>query len=548
MKIKLVMKFLQWSAITILAVGPLLFSACGKGESPGQKIGDYTVSLQVKPDPPAVGMNTFKVTVKDATDKPVTGATVHIHYSMPAMAGMPAMANEAETQHIGNGAYEAQIDLGAGGKFPWDVKVEVAQGQNILAVTQWQVTPGTKGIKFVSGEGGAGEGEVDYYTCTMHPSVKQKEPGKCPICAMDLVPVYKEGASPQAGIQEKQVRTVNVPLYQQQLIGVQRDTVKVQPVAQTIRTVGHVTYDETRIATINLKFSGWIEKLYVDYTGQFVKQSQPLFDIYSPELVATQEEYLQTLRDASQELRLAELNNLTNDADNRENSLLKSSRDRLLLWGITEKQIEEITQKGTPQLTLRFYSPINGYVVEKNAFEGRHAKVGTDLYTITDLSIIWVHADIYEYELPYVKVGQKATITLSYDPSAEYTGRVDYIYPTLQARTRTAKVRLIFSNPDLKLKPDMYADVEIAGEQGEQLTIPETAVLNTGVRQLVFVDRGNGRFEPREIKLGIKAGRYYTVLEGLEPGEIVVKSGNFLIDAEAHVQGVLQTMQPEPEE
>lgn len=393
--------------------------------------------------------------------------------------------------------------------------------------------------------------EIDYYTCTMHPSVRQKEPGKCPVCAMDLVPVYKEGAAPQSEFGHKKIRTVNIPLYQQQLIGVQRDTVKVRPVAQTIRTVGHVVYDETKIATINLKFSGWMAKLYANYTGQFVKKGLPLFDIYSPELVATQEEYLQTLRSeaSGQELRLTGLSNrTTDDANNRENSLLKSSRDRLLLWGISEKQIAELTKTDTPKLKLTIYSPLSGYVLEKNALEGRHAKAGTDLYTIADLSTIWVHADIYEYELPFVKVGQKATIRLSYDPGAEYTGRVDYIYPTLQARTRTAKVRLVFPNPNLKLKPDMYADVEIADEQEERLIVPETAVLNTGMRHLVFVDRGDGRFEPREIKLGVKAGRYYTVLEGLEPGEVIVKSGNFLIDAEAHVQGVLQTMQPELEE
>lgn len=374
-------------------------------------------------------------------------------------------------------------------------------------------------------EGHAHENEIDYYTCTMHPSVKQKEPGKCPICAMDLVPIYKEGSVPQTDTGDKQARTVNVPLFQQQLIGVQRDTVKLQRVAKTIRTVGHVDYNETRVATINLKFSGWIEKLYVDYTGQFVKKGQALFEIYSPELVATQEEYLQTLTWAS-----------------RSNTLLKSARDRLLLWGISEKQIREIETTGAPKLTLTFYSPINGYVVEKNALEGRKAKEGMDLYTIADLSTVWVHVDIYEYELPFIKIGQTAEISLAYDPNVNYAGKVDYVYPTLESKTRTAKIRLVFPNPELKLKPEMYADIKIKVDQGEQLTVPETAVLNTGTRQLVFVDRGSGRFEPREIKLGTKVDRYYVVLQGLEEGEIIVKSGNFLIDAEAHVQGVLQTM------
>ncbi len=323
----------------------------------------------------------------------------------------------------------------------------------------------------------------------------------------------------------------------------QRDKVKLRPVAKTIRTVGHVAYNETKLATINLKFSGWIEKLYVDYTGQFVKRGQPLFDIYSPELVSTQEEYLQVFEEATRPASLASLDRQTSaTGDNKQNSLLKSARQRLLIWGISEKQIRAIENAGAPKLTLTFDSPITGHVIEKNALEGRHIKQGTDLYTIADLSTVWVHADIYEYELPFIKVRQTAEISLAYDPGVNYTGKVDYIYPTLESKTRTAKIRLVFPNPDLILKPDMYADVQIKVQQGEQLTIPETAVLNTGMRQLVFVDRGNGRFEPREIKLGAKVNRYYVVLEGLEEDEIIVKSGNFLIDAEAHVQGVLQTM------
>ena len=528
--------------VPLVFVGAIvLFSGCGNGDTPMQKVGDYVVALKVSPDPPAVGLNTFKVKLEDASAKPVNDASVHIHYSMPAMAGMPAMANETEAKPKGNGLYEAEIDLGGGGKFPWDLKLEVVQGQNILAVTQWQVTPGTKGIRFASAEsGGSGPGEVNYYTCTMHPSVKEKEPGKCPLCAMDLVPVYKEGGARQTDTADKQVRTVSVPLYQQQLIGVQRDTVTFRPVAKTIRTVGHVAYNETKLAAINLKFSGWIEKLYVDYTGQFVKKGQPLFDIYSPELVATQEEYLQTLAGVSQKSAITGLSN--GKKVNKENTLLKSARDRLLLWGISKKQIRDIESAGSPKLTLAFYSPITGYVIEKNAMEGRRVKEGADLYTIADLSTVWVHAAIYEYELPFIKVGQTAEISLAYDPNVTHVGKVDYIYPTLESKTRTAKIRLVFANPELKLKPNMYADVKIKVDQGAQLTVPETAVLNTGTRQLVFVDRGNGRFEPREIKLGTKVDRYYVVLEGLEEGEIIVKSGNFLIDAEAHVQGVLQTM------
>lgn len=490
--------------IGMLAVGVVL-AGCGSNKQPGQTVGDYIISFHTTPDPPAVGTNMFRVNFTDASGSPVTGATVRIRYSMPAMAGMPAMGDEVQARPAGDGEYRAEIDLGAGGKFPWDVTIQVSKDRETLISSQWQITPGSKGVKFVSAEG----------TGTAQPSQTRSS----------------------------SIQTVNVPLYQQQLIGVQRDTVRVMATAKTIRTIGHVAYAETKVAVINLKFSGWIEKLYADYTGKFVRKGEPLFDIYSPELVSTQEELLQSLRGASEEVRvLGQGDQTASDGRTRRNSLRQSVRNRLLIWGISERQIEQIARDGAPKLTLTFYSPVTGYVLEKNALQGRYAKAGTDLYTIADLSTVWVHADIYEHDLSLIRVGQKAIIRLPYDSSAEYRGKVDYVYPTLQNQTRTARLRLVFPNPDLKLKPDMYADVEIEADQGEGLAIPASAVLNTGLRQIVFVDRGNGRFEPRAIKLGPKAGRYYVVLEGLKEGEVIVKSGNFLIDAEAHVQGVLETM------
>lgn len=516
----------------------LILSGCGKPADTGNQIGDYRVSLTVSPDPPAVGLNTFRVKVDHISGQPVDNAVVHLYFSMPAMAGMPAMAHEATAQSQGGGLYKAEVDLGSGGKFPWDIRLEVVRGETILAVGQWQVTPGTKGIRFVSGE------------ATAERSGREGEGQGAPRRARNGMAGMamgegreKEAVAQPTEVKERQVRTVSIPLYQQQLIGVQRDTVALRPVAKTIRTVGNVAYNETKVAAVNLKFSGWIETLYVDYTGQFVKKGQPLFDIYSPELVSTQEEYLQVLREASRLVSLVSVDQEASGRRNdRQNTLLKSARERLLLWGISEEQIRQIENAQTPGLTLSFYSPITGYVVEKNALEGRYARQGTDLYTLADLSTVWVHADIYEYELPFIDTGQTARIRLSYAPGVDYVGKVDYIYPVLEPRTRTVKVRLVFPNPQLELKPDMYVDVHIDADLGRQLTIPETAVLNTGTRQLVFVDRGNGRFEPREITLGTKVDRRWVVLDGLEKGEIVVKSGNFLIDAEAHVQGVLQTM------
>ena len=268
MKRKLFSKTKELFTAVALAMAILLSVGCGKKQEwPTQNSAGYAFSLLVSPDPPSVGLNSFKVKVRDSTGKPVNKATVNIRYSMPAMAGMPAMGNETAAKPIGDGLYEAKIDLGSGGKFPWDIKIEVAKGKTILGVTQWQITPGTKGIKFAHSSGGSGKSGAAA-------GMKSGMPGM----ARD----------------QKNVRTIEIPLYQQQLIGVQKDTVKMENVFKTIRTFGRVTYNESRLTSVNLKFSGWIEKLHVTYVGQQVKRGEPLFDIYSPALVATQEEFLQT--------------------------------------------------------------------------------------------------------------------------------------------------------------------------------------------------------------------------------------------------------------
>ena len=528
---------------SLLAGISIFLVGCGQPEHIRHDVGAFTISMTVDPDPPAVGLNTFTVKLANNAGEPLSDALIHFHYSMPGMSGMPAMQGEVQAEEAESGSYQAEIDLGAGGHFPWHIRIELLKGQQTLGGSQWEVTAGTKGVKFISAEGGStGEGEIDYHTCTMHPSVKEKKPGTCPICGMDLVPVYKTTWGPNLEIAQKEPRTVNIPLYQQQLIGVQFDTVKAIQAEKTIRTVGIVAYDERKIAAVNLKFSGWIEKLFVDYTGKRVKRGDPLFAIYSPELVSTQMEYLQTLRDTSRGYTLTASGRNRVHHSSPQGSYARTAQERLLLWGLSKMQIEELSRRGAPETSVTFHSSVDGYVTEKNILEGSKAEAGTDLYTIADLETVWVYADIYEFELPLVRDEQKALITLSYDPGAMYVGKVDYIYPTLDKKARTAKIRVVVPNPDMKLLPNMYANVEIKIDMGIQLTVAETSVLDTGVRQLVFVDRGNGRFEPREVKVGSKVGRRYTVLHGLQPGEVVVKSGNFLIDAEAHVQGVLQTM------
>jgi len=392
-------------------------------------------------------------------------------------------------------------------------------------------------------EGHGQENEIDYYTCTMHPSIKSKDPGKCPICSMDLTPVMKKAQADTGKVD----LTFSVSPVKQQLIGVKFSTAEVVPLHKTIRAVGRVDYDERKLAVVNLKISGWIKDLLVDYTGQLVRKGQPLFTIYSPELVSTQEEYLQAQR-ALQSSQIAAAN-----TDNRPASaatvyinpqeVLNTARQRLLLWDLTEAQITELEKRGKPETYLTIYSPNNGHVINKMALKGMRVESGMELYKIADLSTVWVYADVYEYELPHVKLVQEAVVTLSYLPGETFSGKITYIFPYLNMNTRTARVRIELPNREGRLKPEMYANVEIHVDLGKQLAIPENAVLNTGTRQIVFVDKGNGLFEARFVKLGARADFLYEIKEGLAEGERVVSYANFLIDAESKVQGVLQRLE-----
>jgi Cu(I)/Ag(I) efflux system membrane fusion protein len=315
---------------------------------------------------------------------------------------------------------------------------------------------------------------------------------------------------------------------QQQLIGVTYETVERRPLTKVIRTVGRVEYDERKLAEVTLKIAGWIQDLYADYTGKPVQKGQPLFTLYSPDLVTAQEEYLLALRTAKG-LKESRVPGAKESAE----SLVRVSRNRLRLWDLTERQIRELEETGQPKLYQTIYSPVGGFVIEKAAFTGHRVEPGMVLYKIADLSTVWVHADIYEYELPFVREGQAATITLAYYPGRQWQGTVEYIYPYLDTQTRTNKVRIVFPNPDVKLKPGMYANMELHVNLGEQLAVPESAVLHSGTRALVFVDQGQGRLAPREVTLGAQADGYVGILSGLSAGERVVTSGTFLIDSES---------------
>ena len=367
--------------------------------------------------------------------------------------------------------------------------------------------------------GGADGDEIAHYTCSMHPSVKRDAPGTCPICSMGLVPVTRR---------EVETGVFVVDAARRQEIGVRTEVARVEAVNVTVRAVGRVVYDESRLSEVTVKYKGWVGKLQVDRTGELVERGQVLFELYSPELYATQEELLAAL--ASQRAARGSA------APDRADYLVEAAKQRLRLWDLSDEQIAEVSAGGKPIQYLPVLAPTTGTVIEKHVVEGSTVEPGQTLYRLAGLDRVWIEAEIYEADLPLVEVGQLAEVTLPYLPGRSFEGKVSFVYPYLEGASRTGIVRLTFANPNLDLKPEMYANVLLLAERGDRLTVSEEAVLYAGDRRLVFVDLGDGRLEPRTVKVGIRSGDRVEIVSGLEAGEIVVASGNFLIAAESRLK------------
>ncbi len=379
----------------------------------------------------------------------------------------------------------------------------------------------------------SGQRKILYWYDPMHPKYKSDKPGTAPDCGMKLVPKYADDQpAPMAP------GSVMISSEKQQLIGVRTTEAKREPLIRDVQTTGQITADETKIAHIHVKVNGFIENIFVDYIGQLVKKGQPLFTLYSPDLVATQEEYLIAKR-GEKTLGSSQFAEVAQGSQ----SLLRSTQERLKLWDISDDQIKKLDETGEVSRTLTFYSPISGFVTDRKAYPQTSVTPDTELYTVSDFSTVWVNADIFEYEVPYVKVGQRAEMQLSYFPDKIWRGRVSFIYPTVDPMTRTVKVRLEFTNPDFQLKPQMFANVALKINYGTQVVIPQEAVLDSGKEQRVFVAKGNGYFEPRKITTGAKIDGKVAVLSGLKAGETVVSSGNFLIDSESQLTSAAGDMQ-----
>lgn len=359
---------------------------------------------------------------------------------------------------------------------------------------------------------------TEFWTCGMHPWVILPAPGLCPICHMDLTPLDPAKLAGEISIDPTTVQN----------IGVRVQSVQEGPLTKEIRTVGTVSYDETSVRDVNTKISGWIEQSYVNETGQPVRRGDPLFELYSPELYQAQTEYLVARQSRSAIGR----------------GLLDAAREKLELLDVTPEQIQALEQRGEAKKTLTVVSPHTGVVIERNAHEGMKIDSGTRVYRIADLSKVWVQATFYEYQLPYLRTGQPVIMTLPYLPAERFEGKVAYIYPYIDKQARQVKVRLEFPNPLGDLKPGMFANVELQSTLAERAVLaPREGIISTGKREVAFISLGNGRFEPRDVQTGVETENgQIQILEGLQPGEMLVTSGQFLLDSESKMRSALAKM------
>jgi Cu(I)/Ag(I) efflux system membrane fusion protein len=433
---------------------------------------------------------------------------------------------------------------------------------------------------------GAGAEATVRYHCPMHPGIVSDRPGECPICHMTMVPdgderhapaapapaaakkiVYRSTMNPNevsdkpgkdsmgmemvaeevvgtaapGGGAVTGLATVRIPAPKRQLIGVKTEEVSFRPLVRTIRAVGRVAADETRLRQVHTKIAGYVETLFANATGETVHRGQPLLSIYSPELLASQQEYLVALK-ARERTAGSSLPSVAGAGE----EIVASARRRLDLFDMSDDQIRRLETSGQAAREVTIDSPITGTILQRMVTQGQKVEPETALLEIADLSRVWVLAAVYEYEAPFVRVGQKAVMTLSYAPGRSFEGRVTFVYPVLDPATRTIQVRLEFDNSDAALKPDMFAEVVLEADLGERLAVPDSAVMQTGTRDVVFVDKGDGVFEPREIQIGLRLPDLYEVRGGLSKGERVLTSANFYVDSESRLKAALAATAEDP--
>ena len=447
-------------------------SACSSSNSAPLdefKAGSLTVQVSMQPDPPKLNSNSLFIKIEGSEKKPVLQAKVSASFAMPAMAAMAAMNASSTISELGNGLYKAEFDLPAEGPWTLDIKI---QTESETIQRSYSLTAGRKGLIKLT-----------------------------------------QDAAPSEGI-------ITVNESRRQLIGVRIGTVEKKPMVLTVRTFANVTYDERQLNDVVLRIKGWIHHLDANFTGKQVQKGDQLFTLYSPDLYATQLEYLRALQTKNEHV-------------------IGKIAERLRLWGVSDTQIELITKEQKSFEYMPILAQANGYIVEKNVIEGDFVEPGQKLFRIADLNQVWVEAEVYQSDLSQIQLGERVLITLPYLPGKTYEGKVSFIYPFLSGNARVGKVRIELPNPHLELLPDMYANVELNIQLGDKLQVPQSAVMYTGSRRIVFLDLGEGRLKPQEVIVGLRDRNYFEVISGLKEGDKVVTSGNFLIASESQLRSAL---------
>lgn len=474
--------------------------------------GSLSVAVSLKPEAPQVGKNTLQIQVKNKEGSFVSGATVRAVGEMPAIDTLPATYAQADIREIEPGIYVGDVNLSMPGAWPLAIDVDTGEGQHVDLT--FNMVTGRKGLELSSA---TPVGDNAYHTCSMHPSVRLAEPGTCPICGMDLTPVTHE---------DLRSGSIFIDEGRRQSIGVKIGTTLRQEFTFPIKLHGQVDYDHSRLRDINLRFDGWIGELSANVEGKSVTRGDILFTVYSPELLSLQEEYLESIKHKS----------ATQKSRMQKTAQLSASRKRLLLWGLTQAQIKWLEDQGEARDYMPIFAPTSGAIIEKNIVSGSAFKKGERLLRLADLSQVWVEANAYERDLPLLKTGMSASITLSNKMNASVASTVMQIDPFLSGNTRTAKVRLQVDNTDGSFQPGAFTQVTVEAYLGEVLLIPSDAILVSGEKRIVFRDLGEGRLKPVEVLTGYSNGKHTVINEGLDEGDKIVVSGNFLIASESKLK------------